>query len=213
MLGKSRGIAIGERVKRVELMEEEEVEFVFSGLAEDTSRQIEVGQMLSTDYLVFCESIEMGRELPVSVRMTDVESGEVVFQDSLSSRATRYEYIAGYFTTGILGHFRVPAVETTKRIDPGYDAAQYYLNKINLVIPEYQPEYSFVGLTNNPALAGMVDEQMVYFRASTWERYFSEQLSDFPLDQADSASHGRFSVRLGWIRPLAPTLGIQGTVY
>jgi TolB-like protein len=245
-LAKSPAVALVEREQRVELMKEMDV--VLSGLADSRERQVEVGRLLTADYLVFGEIVDMQARLMLSLRMTSTETGEVVWRERLIEKAGNYEYIIGYFSTAILEHFggRVAEatvkktrtkeekdekavvafsraieaydqgdtaeareeLETARRINPDYDAARYYLNKINLVIPKYQPEYPFVGLTNNPALAGMVEEQMAYFRVSTWEWYIADQLSNIPLDQADSGMLARFSVRLGWMQPLAPTLGI-----
>ena len=115
-LSKSPGVALVEREKRVEIMEE--VKFALSGLAEDTDRQVEVGKMLAADYLVFGEIVDMAPQLLISVRMTGVESGEIVFREKLTEKAGNYEYISGYFASALLDHFNVRVAEiTTKKTE------------------------------------------------------------------------------------------------
>jgi hypothetical protein len=193
-LSKSPGVALVEREKRVEIMEE--MKFALSGLATDTDRQVEVGKMLAADFLVFGEIVDMPPQLLISVRMTGVESGEIVFREKLTEKAGNYEYISGFFASTILDHFEVRVAETTtkkteekwekneeavvafsralaaydkgekeeakeelktaKKIDPDYDAAQVYLDKLTTNTTKFkvktEPFYSY----QNPAYLGIM---------------------------------------------------------
>src|SRR6056297_1260366 len=60
-LSKSPEITLVDREKRVELMQE--VKFALSGLAENREEQMQVGRMLSADYLVFGEIVDMPPQL------------------------------------------------------------------------------------------------------------------------------------------------------
>ena len=112
-LSKSPEVSLVEREERVELMKE--VKFALSGLAEDSEKQVQVGRMLSADYLVFGEIVDMAPQLLISIRVTEVESGEVVFREKLAERPGRYEYISGYFASSILDHFEVKVAESTEK--------------------------------------------------------------------------------------------------
>ncbi|MCF7949440.1 MAG: CsgG/HfaB family protein [Spirochaetia bacterium] len=112
-LSNSPGLTLVEREKRVELMNE--MKFALSGLAEDREKQIEVGNMLAADYLVFGEIVDMKPQLLISIRMTDVDSGEVIFREKLSERPGAYEYISGYFASAILGQFDVKVAKSTEK--------------------------------------------------------------------------------------------------
>ena len=112
-LAKSPDVTLVDRAKRVELMEE--MEFALSSLAEDANKQVKIGKMLAADYLVFGEIVDMAPQLLISVRVTGIESGEVVFRDTLTEKAGSYEYISGYFATAILGHFEVKVAGSTEK--------------------------------------------------------------------------------------------------
>lgn len=112
-LAKSPGISLVEREERVELLNE--IKFALTGLAEDKQKQIEVGNMLAADHLVFGEIVDMTPQLLISIRMTEVESGEVVFREKLAERPGSYEYITGYFASAILDHFDVRVARSTEK--------------------------------------------------------------------------------------------------
>jgi TolB-like protein len=200
-LAKSPDVVLVDREKRVELMEE--MEFALSGLAEDTEKQVRVGKMLAADYLVFGEIVDMAQQLLISVRVTGIESGEVVFRDTLTEKAGNYDYIAGYFAAAILDHFEVKVaastekktaqkvekdveavvafsraieaydrddreaakreLKTAKRIDPEYEAAQLYLNKLEIIAPKFRVETEFYAPTTNPAYLGFIEADTTYF--------------------------------------------------
>ncbi|MDZ7792605.1 MAG: hypothetical protein U5P10_02615 [Spirochaetia bacterium] len=93
----------------------EEMKFAHSGVAEETERQIELGRMLAADYIVFGEIVDMAPQLLISIRVTGVDSGEVVYQDNVTERPGRYEYISGYFASKILDHFDVRVARSTEK--------------------------------------------------------------------------------------------------
>jgi TolB-like protein len=109
-LRKSPEIELIERENRSRLLQE--AEFSLSDLA-DTATQVEVGKLLAAGYLVFGELIDMDREFLISLRMTEVESGKVVWGDRLASPLADYDYITGYFSRSILERLGVRVTETT----------------------------------------------------------------------------------------------------
>ena len=74
-LRKSPGIKLIEREKRTDLLKE--MEIALSDLA-DSQTQLEVGKLLAARYMVYGEIIDMGKKALISLRMIDVESGEVI---------------------------------------------------------------------------------------------------------------------------------------
>jgi TolB-like protein len=44
----------------------------------DSQTQLEVGKLLAAKYMVYGEIIDMGKKVLISLRMIDVESGEVI---------------------------------------------------------------------------------------------------------------------------------------
>ena len=112
-LANSPGVALVDREQRMELMDE--MKFAHSGVAEETERQLEFGKMLAADYIIFGEIIDMDPQLLISIRVTGVDSGEVVYQDNLTERPGRYEYISGYLASAILDHFDVRVAQSTEK--------------------------------------------------------------------------------------------------
>lgn len=100
-LAKATGVNLIEREKRAEVLEE--IEFALSDLANAT-KQVEVGKMLAAKYLVFGEIIDMDGEVLISLRMVDIESTEVVWNEQIVAHLSSYDYITGYFTISILKH-------------------------------------------------------------------------------------------------------------
>ena len=74
-LRKSPGIELIERERRKQVLEE--MEFALSDLA-DSNQQLELGKLLAAGYIVFGEIIDMDRKVLISLRMIDVQSGEIV---------------------------------------------------------------------------------------------------------------------------------------
>lgn len=110
-LRKSPDIVLIEREKRTALLEE--MQFSLSDLA-DSGRQIEVGRMLAAGYIVFGELIDMGTEVLLSLRMVDVQSGEIVWGEKLSGSLSRYDSIAASFASSILQRFGASVSRTTE---------------------------------------------------------------------------------------------------
>lgn len=108
-LSKSNDVTLVERDRRSELIEE--MNLSFTGLT-DESTQLEIGKLLSVKYLVMGDIIDMDSMLLISVKLIDVESGEILLKDKVSESLGNYSYISGYFAKNILG-FLGAAVDTT----------------------------------------------------------------------------------------------------
>jgi hypothetical protein len=82
---------------------------------------------------------------------------------------------------------------------------QIYLDKLNLVIPKYQPEYPLVGLSSNPALAGPVENRLSYFRLSLVEPWKIpvSGFPDHPIEKGEEAGVYRETLKLGFSLPLS----------
>ena len=108
-LSKSNDVILVERDRRSELIEE--MSLSFTGLT-DESTQLEIGKLLSVKYLVMGDIIDMASMLLISVKLIDVESGEILLKDKVSESLGNYSYISGYFAKTILG-FLGAEVDTT----------------------------------------------------------------------------------------------------
>ncbi len=109
-LRKSPGIQLIEREKRTQLVEE--MSFSLSGLT-DSEQQLEIGKMLSARYVIFGDIIDMDREMLISLRMIEVETGEIVWNEKLTEELSRYDYISGYFAESILSYMDAEVSSTT----------------------------------------------------------------------------------------------------
>jgi TolB-like protein len=109
-LRKSPKITLVERDKRTELLEE--MEIALSDMA-DPEVQLEVGKLLAADYILFGEIIDLDTQILISLRMIDVETGEVVWNEKLTAKLSKYDYITGYFTKAILDNFDMKASQST----------------------------------------------------------------------------------------------------
>ena len=109
-LRKSDKIILLEREEIKRILEEQE--FSLSDLA-DESKQIQIGKFLSAEYIVFGEIIDMGNILLLSLRMADVETGEIVWQEEITEKIETYDYIGAYFAKSILEGFGEVVEETT----------------------------------------------------------------------------------------------------
>ena len=108
-LSKSNDVILVERERRSELIEE--MSLSFSGLT-DESTQLEIGKLLSVKYLVMGDIIDMDSMLLISVKLIDVESGEILLKDKVSESLGNYSYISAYFAKSILS-FLGAEVDTT----------------------------------------------------------------------------------------------------
>jgi len=109
-LRKSPGIQLIEREKRTQIVEE--MSFSLSGLT-DSEQQLEIGKMLSARYVIFGDIIDMDREMLISLRMIEVETGEIVWNEKLTEKLSRYDYISGYFAESILSYMDAEVSSTT----------------------------------------------------------------------------------------------------
>jgi len=109
-LRKSPGIKLIERELRTQILEE--MEFALSDLA-DSNKQLELGKLLAAGYIVFGEIIDMDREVLISLRMIAVQSGEIVWNEKLTEKLSKYDYISGYFAESILTYLNVGVSKTT----------------------------------------------------------------------------------------------------
>jgi len=109
-LRKSRDITLIEREKRTALLEE--LEFSLSDLA-DSGRQAEVGRLLAAAYIVFGELIDMGPQVLLSLRLVDVQTEQIVWNQTLSDSLSRYDSIAAWFASSLLEHFGAEIDRTT----------------------------------------------------------------------------------------------------
>lgn len=67
----------------------------------DATQQIEIGKMLSARYIVLGEIIDMMSSFLLSVRMIDVETGKIVWQEEKTESLENYDYIGTYFAGSI----------------------------------------------------------------------------------------------------------------
>lgn len=89
-LSQSKAVLVVERERREALLGE--LEFAMSGLADEASAA-EAGKLLSVDYLVFGEIVDMDSAILVSLRMLKVETGEVAWSDKNLGKLSDYDAI------------------------------------------------------------------------------------------------------------------------
>lgn len=58
-------------------------------------------------------------------------------------------------------------LKRAKSIDPGYEAAKVYLQKLESISPKFRVETDYYAPTTNPAYLGMLDKDMLYFWAGS----------------------------------------------
>ena len=90
----------------------EVLELSHSGLLDD-SQQVAIGKLMAANYIVFGEIVDVVTSLLVSVRMADVTTGEVVWEDSLMEKLETYDYIGAYFARSILTELALDVEEET----------------------------------------------------------------------------------------------------
>lgn len=107
-LRRTRAIKLLERSQMNKIMEEQKLSL--SGMV-DEANQVELGKLLAADYIVFGEIIDMGNSLLISVRMADVATSEIVWEDSLMEKLEIYDYIGAYFAESILTELKLDVEE------------------------------------------------------------------------------------------------------
>lgn len=96
---KSPRIRLVEREKRNDLFKE--MELSMTGMVEEKDA-VKAGKILACDYIVFGEIVDMPGTLLVSLRMTRVETGEVVWRKQITEPGKNYPYISAFFAKDIL---------------------------------------------------------------------------------------------------------------
>lgn len=217
-LSKSTGIVLIEREQRVELLKEMEISL--SDMA-DSATQIKVGQMLTANYLVFGEIIDMEAEIIVSLRMTDVETTEIVWRDKMIEKISNYEYISGYFASAILEYFDAKIDTTTvakveekqekneEAIISFSDAIYYYdedekeqakkeLEKAKAIDPENEAVRIYLNkLVLNLSKFKTITEKYLphqnpaYLGIIQYDRFYSSVAYGFLLDKTDAPFWGK----------------------
>jgi len=108
-LRNSARLKLLEREEMMRILEEQD--FSLSDMVK-TESQVKIGMLMSADRIVFGEIIDMGNVVLISLRMADVETGEIVWQDEITERLRTYNYIAAYFAKSILTELEM-GVETS----------------------------------------------------------------------------------------------------
>ncbi|MEK6793266.1 MAG: hypothetical protein AABZ39_00705 [Spirochaetota bacterium] len=96
---KSPRVRLVEREKRSELFKE--MELSLTG-AVDEKDSVKAGKILACDFIVFGDIVSMPGSLIVSLRMTKVETGEVVWRKQITEPGKNYPYISAFFAKDIL---------------------------------------------------------------------------------------------------------------
>ena len=109
---KAPQVKLVDREQRNKILEE--MEFSLSGLT-DPAAQLEIGKLLSVQYLVSGSITDMGGPLLVSLSMVDVQTGVVVWNDQLTASGGKYAYIGAYFGKSLLKHFKATVSKETEK--------------------------------------------------------------------------------------------------
>jgi TolB-like protein len=110
-LRKSGKVKLVEREDLKKILEEQELSL--SDLM-DSSKQVQLGKMLSAQFVVMGEIIDMGRtSVLISVRMASVETGEVVWQEEKKETLAAYDYLGAYFAQSLLSQLGISAGQAT----------------------------------------------------------------------------------------------------
>ncbi len=135
-LRKSGKTTIVEREQMNEIIAEQKLSL--TGLM-DAGNQVLIGKMLAAEYLVVGEIIDMGAAgILVSVRMVNVETGAVVWQDEKQDKLAVYDFIGAYFAKSLLDSLSVSvSLETVAKIDRKEEKAPEAIIKTSEGIDAY----------------------------------------------------------------------------
>ncbi|MBN1500652.1 MAG: hypothetical protein JW982_10870 [Spirochaetes bacterium] len=109
-LAKSKSITVISRDKRSEMLEE--VSFNMSG-AGDAAQQIKAGKILSAEYIIYGSIINMGDSMLISMKMIEVETGKIIWQETKTDKLSKYNYITAFFTESALKSLNAKIDRTT----------------------------------------------------------------------------------------------------
>jgi len=148
-LRKAENITIVEREKLKKVLDEQRLSL--SGLTEE-DELMRIGRLLTADYLVLGDIIEMAGPVMIYMRMVDARTGEVVLQEEIVEELDAYDYIASSLARSVI-----------EELDPENETAVYYLAKQVIKTAKYrflpEPYYFF----ENPAVLGGIETDVVYF--------------------------------------------------
>jgi len=120
-LSRAKGMAIIDREKREEVFKEQA--FTLSG-AVDSGNSIAMGRMLAADYLVTGKIFDLMGNLTVTLKVVGTATGEVAFEDKVTDKLSKYEYISSKCAEKIVKHFYANAqVLTAREVERPAEAA------------------------------------------------------------------------------------------
>ncbi|OGF51036.1 MAG: hypothetical protein A2231_04215 [Candidatus Firestonebacteria bacterium RIFOXYA2_FULL_40_8] len=107
-MSKSRDVALIEREKRREIIQEQK--FTLTGLVEQKD-SIEIGKMLAASYLITGKIIDIMGKIVITYRVVDTETGLVIFDGKMEEDPGKYDYISAFIAKSVLVNFsaKVPA--------------------------------------------------------------------------------------------------------
>ena len=91
-----------------------EQEFSLSDMADHQS-QIQIGKLLSAQYIVLGDIIDLVEALLISVRLVDVTSGEIILTEEITGKIENYDFIGAYFAKSVLTQFGAEIFESTEQ--------------------------------------------------------------------------------------------------
>ncbi|MEK6796051.1 MAG: CsgG/HfaB family protein [Spirochaetota bacterium] len=231
---KSPKVRLVERERRNELFKEMELSLTGAVAEKD---QVKAGRILACDYIVFGEIVDMAGSLMLSLRMTKVESGEVVWRKQLTEPGKNYPYISAFFAKDILTTLKLDVdrsidesitskkamnenavVKLAKGID-AYDRkdtakAKEELAAARTLDPENQVVKAFINkLSGNVSKFKVLPERYssfinpAYLGVAKTDRYYLSG-SWLNLEGQDSRNYQRQAVR--WV---SPTYGVNEAGY
>lgn len=152
----------------------EEQRFAFSGMA-DEKTLMEIGKLLTADYIVLGEIIDMAGPVLVTVRMVDAGTGEVVWDGSKAEESTVNKVAEKEkkdartvirISEGIDAYDRDETEEAKKALsearvlDPDNEVASYYLSKLSVTGSKFTVVPPLYYSRSNPASLGFIERDM-----------------------------------------------------
>ena len=98
-LGNEKSLVIIERSERNSILQE--INFSLTGLS-DTQASLDVGRLLTANFMVVGEVIGIDRQFLVTLKLLDVETGAIVWQEQVRSRLNNYESGSRFFAKSLI---------------------------------------------------------------------------------------------------------------